>query len=167
MTTPTHPCLNEAKTILKAAGLLTAAAWLKRTVDRLSTTRWFDRTILQGKGPFAPPPTSSSSAPPSSTTHYGPGTLYVPGWGRLSYRQALRTRDGHTLYDHDRLLNSYHLGPCPLLRTETECEACVWHVDTGRYREEPQCAALVLVDEMAGDDTCSLTETKRALEQSR
>jgi len=164
--TPTHPYLNEAKSILKAASLLTAAAWVKRTVDRLSTTRWFDRTILQGKGRSATPPVSASSVTPTSATHYGPGNVYVPGWGRLSYRQALTTRDGHTLYDHDRMLNSDHLGPCPLLRTETDCEECPWYVDAGRHRYEPQCAALVRVGEMDKDDAFGLTETKRALEHS-
>jgi hypothetical protein len=164
--TPTNPYLNEARTILKAASLLTVAAWMKRTVERLSTTQWFDRTILHGKGPSAPTPSSPSSATSPSTAHYGPGNVYVPGWGRLSYRRALTTRDGHTLYEHDSLLNSYHLGPCPLLCKDTDCEKCVWHVDAGRSRSEPQCAALVRVDEMAEDDTCSLTDTKRALEQS-
>src|SRR5215204_6938665 len=146
--TPTHIYLNEARTILKTASLLTVAAWVKRTVERLSTTRWFDRTILQGKGPSAPTPTSSSPAISPSTAHYGPGTLYVPGWGRLSYRKALTTRDGHTLYAHDSMLNTYHFGPCPLLRKNTDCEDCVWHVDAGRSRSEPQCAALVRVTEI-------------------
>jgi hypothetical protein len=158
--TPTNTYLNEARTILKAASLLTVAAWMKRTVDRLSTTQWFDRTILQGKGPPAPTPPSSSPATPASTMHYGPGNIYVLGWGRLYYRKALTTRDGHTLYVHDSMLNSYHLGSCPLLRKDMECEDCVWHVDAGRHRYEPQCAALVRVDEI-------LTDTKRALEHSR
>jgi hypothetical protein len=162
----TNAYLDEAKTILKAAGLLTLAAWVKRTVDRLSSARWFDRTILHGKAPSASPPPSASPVISPSTTHYGPGTVYVPGWGRLYYRKALKTRDGHTLYDHDRMFKSAHLGPCPLLRTDTDCENCVWHVDTGRYRYEPQCAALVRLDEMAEDDTLGLTDTKRALEQS-
>jgi hypothetical protein len=91
----------------------------------------------------------------------------VPGWGRLSYRKALTTRDGHTLYDHDSMLNAYHLGPCPLLRTDTECEDCIWHVDAWRSHAEPQCAALVRVTEMAEDDACSLIDTKRALEHCR
>ena len=166
MTTPTNTCISEAKTILKAATLLTVAAWVKRTVDRLSTARWFDRAILQGKAPLASTPASSSPATPPSTTGYGPGNIYVPGWGRLYYRKAIKTRDGHTLYDHDSMLNSYHLGPCPLLRKDTDCEECMWHVDAGRYRDEPQCAALVRVDEMADDDAFSLTDTKRALEHS-
>jgi hypothetical protein len=78
----------------------------------------------------------------------------------------MKTCDGHTLYDHDRMLKSSHLGPCPLLRTDTDCEACMWHVETGRYRYEPQCTALVWLEEMAEDDALGLTDTKRALEQS-
>jgi hypothetical protein len=162
----THTCISEARAILKAASLLTVAAWVKRTVDRLSTTRWFDRAILQGKGPSAPTPASASSVTSLSTAHYGSGNIYVPGWGRLYYRKALKTRDGHVLYDHDSMLNSYHIGPCPLLRTDTNCEECIWHVDGGRYRYDPQCAALVRVNEMAEGDTFGLTDTKRALEQS-
>jgi len=164
--TPTHTYIDEAKTILKAASLLTVAAWVKRTVDRLSIARWFDRTILQGKGLSASTSASSSSSIPPSTTHYGPGNIYVPGWGRLFYRKALKTRDGHTLYAHDSMLSSYHLGPCPLLRKDLDCEECMWHVDAGRYRYELQCAALVRLDEMAEDDAFSLTDTKRALEHS-
>src|SRR5262245_20294437 len=164
--TRTNTHIDEARTILKAASLLTMAAWVKRTVDRLSSARWFDRTILQGKAPSASPPTSSTSVTSPSTTHNGPGTLYVPGWGRLYYRKALKTRDGHMLYGHDHMLKSSHLGPCPLLRTDTDCEECMWHVDAGRYRYEPRCAALVRLDEMAEDDAFSLTDTKRALEYS-
>jgi hypothetical protein len=163
--TLTNTCVSEARAILQAASLLTVAAWVKRTVDRLSTARWFDRAILQGKAPSAPTPASVSPVTPPSTAHYGPGNIYVPGWGRLYYRKALKTRDGHTLYAHDSMLNTYHLGPCPLLRKDTDCEECMWHVAAGRYRSEPQCAALVRIDEMAEDDTFGLTDTKRALEQ--
>src|SRR5262245_5946666 len=114
-----NTCIDEAKTLLKAASLLTLAAWVKRTVDRLSTARWFDRAILHSKAPSAPTPTSSSAVTSPNTALYGPGNIYVPGWGRLYYRKALKTRDGHTLYAHDSMLKSSHLGPCPLLRTDT------------------------------------------------
>ncbi|MGE0823067.1 MAG: hypothetical protein AB7G75_08785 [Candidatus Binatia bacterium] len=155
--------LTDAKAVTTTALTMTLTLWIKRTLAKVSLTRWCDPSLLHGQGLPRAAPTGHSP----STTRFGPGTISVPGWGRLYYRNVFTTRDGHILYGHDAMLNSYHLGPCPLLRTGTNCEACPWYVETRRYHADPQCAALVRLEEMAEDDAFGLMDTKCALEQSR
>lgn len=153
---------KDAKVVLTTALAMTLTLWIKRTMDRLSTMRWVDQSILRGHGPS--PSTSSSN--PASKARFGSGSVYVPGYGRVYYRAALKTSDGHMLYDHSDSLNPCHIGPCPLLRRDTDCEECVWFIDDGPYHDEPKCAALVKLEDSPREFSMSLSDTKRALENS-
>lgn len=153
---------KDAKVVLTTALAMTLTLWIKRTVDRLSTMRWVDQSILHGNGS----PSSAASSSSTNTSRFGPGSVYVPGHGRVYYRAALKTSDGHLLYDHSEALNPTHIGPCPLLRRDTDCEECVWFIDDGPYHYEPKCAALVKLEDSPREFSMSLSDTKRALEHS-
>ena len=155
--------LQEAKSVRTAALSLTVTLWIRRTIEKVSKTWWCDPALLRGPGAVAPT-TAAQAAPPS---HLGAGSVDVLGCGRVYYRSALTTVDGHVLYDHDEQLHPYHLGPCPLLHRETECEACPWYVAAGPYRHEPCCAALVTLEEAPYDATLGLSAIKRAVETAR
>ncbi len=153
---------TEAKAVLSATATTVMALWVKRTVERLAKGGWCNPSMILGHGP---PPQHTPSTP-DLTHRLGAGNVSVPGWGRLYYRAALRTSDGHLLYDHETQLHPCHIGPCPLLRADTDCEACVWYLNDGPYHYEPKCAALVKLEDAPHGVTMGLSDIKRALEHS-
>src|SRR5262249_47530006 len=100
----------------------------------------------------------------------GSGEVLVDRWDgpmRMRYSATYETREGLTLYVHDTQLNPAHeCGPCPLLKVRTPCRDCEWYVDRGSYAFEPQCAALVKLEESPDDFTTSVAEVKRLMELS-
>lgn len=162
----TGDIINEGKEILIAALALTAALWVKRQVEKLGQTRWFNKDLLKGAQPTTTSSATAAAETDASKVRSGSGNVYLAGYGRLYYRSALKTRDGHMLYDHDEILNPCHVGPCPLLRKDMDCEECVWLVDAGSYHYGPKCAALVKLEDSPTEYHLSLTDTKRALENS-
>src|SRR5215510_3867231 len=87
---------QEAVAVLAVAGSLTAALWLKRIIERLTTSKVIDPTVLQhGLAPApatsqTPSPQPDASTPPSFLNlrpsvsrdfRSGPGRVYVPGHG--------------------------------------------------------------------------------------
>jgi len=187
---------RETKAILAVAGGITTALWIKRTIEKLSSNQIIDKGIVEhGLEKKVPVPVTPSfpadgqplRTPASPWTDTQPrnflwwqrsgsrreadgGEVLVDSWEgpiRVHYSATYETREGLTLYVHDTELNPAHeCGPCPLLKARTPCRDCEWYVDRGSYAFEPQCAALVKLEESPDDFTTSVSEVKRLMELS-
>src|SRR5262249_46206366 len=144
---------QEALAIIAVAGSLTAALFIKRLVERLTTSRVIDANVLKhGLAPTPASTTLSSTQPTqqerdlpgfraSHTSSWynslqrqhrtGPGRVWVDGVGSILYRAKVQTSDGYTLYEHDTELNPFHITPCPLLRADENCDRCEWCIGDG------------------------------------
>jgi hypothetical protein len=186
---------GETKVILGIAGGITTALWIKRLIERLSGNHIIDKDIVEHglekklpvpvTAPLQPSSPASSALPSSWGGHArsespwwrtngkrepGGGEVLVDGWEgpiQVRYSAKYETREGLTLYDHDTELNPHHeCGSCPLLKARTACRDCEWYVDRGSYVFDPQCAALMKLEESPEDFTTSVSEVKRLMELS-